>query len=211
MQNGVRSSNEQKYSSSSSAANSGAMNMGAPLTNGRSSSSANPSSLFSKPSKLPPQDQLDPLQSLMPMPELPSMGQPPETPTKVEEILKMMTKQLVEGPPLSKIAATPRTEIEVQQPNKKHVYAELPPSLFKPPMKPRKLHCAHSVFILFYSYDFPPLFESVLLIFSVRFFRLFYNLAPLLAPISDEIKKLPPFNPNNSFPERERHPPLKPT
>lgn len=39
----------------------------------------------------------------------------------------------------------------------------------------------------------------------------FVNLAPLVAPISDEIKKLPPFNPINSFPERERHPPLKPT
>lgn len=119
--------------------------MAAPLTNGRTSSSstsvsANPSSLFSKPTKLTLHDQLDPLQSLMPMPELPNLAQPPETPTKVEEILKMMTKQLVEGPPLSKIAATPRTEIEVQQPNKKHVYAELPPSMFKPPLRPRKFH-----------------------------------------------------------------------
>lgn len=148
MQNGIRPSDQKYLSSSTTSAstNSGSMSMGAPLTNGRSSSSsssasANPSSLFSKPTKLPPHDQLDPMQSLMPMPELPSMAQPmPETPTKVEEILKMMTKQLVEGPPLSKIAATPRTEIEVQTPNKKHVYAELPPSLlFKPPMKPRKL------------------------------------------------------------------------
>lgn len=136
MPNGVRMPNEQKYSAPSATANSGSMSMGAPLTNGRSAPT-NPSSLFSKPTKLPPHDQLDPMQSLMPMPELPSMAQPPETPTKVEEILKMMTKQLVEGPPLSKIAATPRTEIEVQQPNKKHVYAELP-SLFKPPLKPRK-------------------------------------------------------------------------
>lgn len=43
------------------------------------------------------------------------------------------------------------------------------------------------------------------------FIFVFDNLAPLAAPILDEIKKLPPFNPNNLFPERERHPPLKPT
>lgn len=156
MQNGVRSASEQKYSSSSASAaptNSGSsLSMAAPLTNGRSSSTAptttttNPSSLFSKPTKLPPHDQLEPLQSLMP--ESPGLMQPPETPTKVEEILKMMTKQLV-GPPLSKIAATPRTEIEVQQPNKKHVYAELPPQLFKPPMKPRKSRHTHTHYYLF--------------------------------------------------------------
>lgn len=47
----------------------------------------------------------------------------------VESILKMMTSTLE---PLTKIAATPRTEIEVQQSNKSHVYA-LPPSFLKLP------------------------------------------------------------------------------
>lgn len=162
MQNGVRSSNEQKYllsssstiSSAAAALNSGPTLMGAPLTNGRALSSStaasansNPSSLFSKPTKLPPNDQLEPLQSLMPMPQLPSLTQPPATPTSavggdIESILKIMTSSLA---PLSKIAATPRTEVEVQQPNKQHVYAELPPSLFKPPMKPRKFYLLNSL------------------------------------------------------------------
>lgn len=42
----------------------------------------------------------------------------------VESILKMMTSTLE---PLTKIAATPRTEIEVHQPNKSYIYANLPP------------------------------------------------------------------------------------
>lgn len=46
----------------------------------------------------------------------------------VSSILKMMTSTYE---PLSKIAATPRTEIEDQQPKKQHVYAGLPP-LFRP-------------------------------------------------------------------------------
>lgn len=44
----------------------------------------------------------------------------------VESILKMMTSTLE---PLTKIAATPRTDIDVQTPNKSYVYANLPPLL----------------------------------------------------------------------------------
>lgn len=55
---------------------------------------------------------------------------PTEGGRDVESILKMMTSTLE---PLTKIAATPRTEIEVQQPNKPYVYANLPP-FFKPPI-----------------------------------------------------------------------------
>lgn len=44
----------------------------------------------------------------------------------VESILKMMTSTLE---PLTKIAATPRTDIDVQTPNKPYVYANLPPLL----------------------------------------------------------------------------------
>lgn len=51
----------------------------------------------------------------------------------VESILKMMTST---HEPLTEIAATPRTEIEVQTHNKSHVYANLPPFL-KPPTNNR--------------------------------------------------------------------------
>lgn len=47
----------------------------------------------------------------------------------VESILKMMTSTLE---PLTKIAATPRTDIDVQTPNKPYVYANLPPLLRAP-------------------------------------------------------------------------------
>lgn len=47
----------------------------------------------------------------------------------VESILKMMTSTLE---PLTKIAATPRTDIDVQTPNKPYVYANLPPLLRVP-------------------------------------------------------------------------------
>lgn len=47
----------------------------------------------------------------------------------VESILKMMTSTLE---PLTEIAATPRTEIEVHHPNKPHIYPSLPPFI-KPP------------------------------------------------------------------------------
>lgn len=46
----------------------------------------------------------------------------------VNSILKMMTSTYA-FEPLSKIAATPRTEIDVQQPNKQHIYAGLPPMM----------------------------------------------------------------------------------
>lgn len=49
----------------------------------------------------------------------------------VESILKMMTSTLE---PLTKIAATPRTDIDVQTPNKPHVYAHLPPLLRSTPI-----------------------------------------------------------------------------
>lgn len=52
----------------------------------------------------------------------------------VNSILKMMTSTYE---PLSKLAATPRTEIEDQQPKKQHVYAGLPP-LFRPASNPRE-------------------------------------------------------------------------
>lgn len=47
----------------------------------------------------------------------------------VESILKMMTSTLE---PLTKIAATPRTDIDVQTSNKPHVYANLPPMMRAP-------------------------------------------------------------------------------
>lgn len=71
----------------------------------------------------------------------PKKMEPPSTSTNdggkdVESILKMMTSALE---PLTKIAATPRTEIEVQQ-NKSHVYANLPPPFFKAPTKNTSKH-----------------------------------------------------------------------
>lgn len=57
----------------------------------------------------------------------------------VESILKMMTSTLE---PLTKIAATPRTEVEVQQPNKPYVYAIIPPFL-RPPVNCSK--CEYSI------------------------------------------------------------------
>lgn len=56
----------------------------------------------------------------------------------VESILKMMTSTLE---PLTKIAATPRTEIEVQQPKKAYVYANLPPPFFKAPTNDTCEYC----------------------------------------------------------------------
>lgn len=104
--NGVRPS-EQKYASSA------AGSMGPPLTNGRGAGE-----LFQKPRKLPPTEPLEP-----PASPFPNAG------GDIENILKLMTSSTMT--PLSKIGATPRTEIEVQQPNKAHVYAELPPPYLK--------------------------------------------------------------------------------
>lgn len=86
--------------------------------------------LFAKPFKLPPHHDSLHLKNR----PIPNQGElTPSTPTDggrdVESILKMMTSTLE---PLTKIAATPRTEIEDKQPNKSHVYANLPP-FFKPP------------------------------------------------------------------------------
>lgn len=104
------------------------------LTNGRGSS------IYQKPNPKHEQ-QSAPLMPLSQLPALPPQHAPPSTPSgggDVESILKMMTSFTA---PLSKIAATPRTELEVQQPSKQHVYAELPP-LFKPPTKPAPISMA---------------------------------------------------------------------
>lgn len=86
-----------------------------------SSNVPNSSSLFSKPFKVPMHH--DKVHSA-PRPILNHVA--PSTPTgvgtgeNVEDILKMM-KTFSE--PLSKLAATPRVELEVQQPSKNHIYA----------------------------------------------------------------------------------------
>lgn len=131
--NGFRPNEQQKYSApSSSSSGSGAMNPPS-LTNGRNSS------IYQKPN--PKHELTAPLMPLSQLPTLPPQHAPPSTPSgggDVESILKMMTSTMA---PLSKIAATPRTELEVQQPSKQHVYAELPP-LFKPPTKPAPISMA---------------------------------------------------------------------
>lgn len=84
--------------------------------------------VFAKPFKIPPHHE----QSHLKLRSVPNqcLSEPQSTPTDgnrdVESILKLMTSTLE---PLTKIAATPRTEIEVQQPNKPYVYANLPPFL----------------------------------------------------------------------------------
>lgn len=86
--------------------------------------------LFAKPIKVLPHHD----QSLSKNRSMTNHIETPSTPTDggrdVESILKMMTSTLE---PLTKIAATPRTEIEDKQPNKSYVYANLPP-FFKPPI-----------------------------------------------------------------------------
>lgn len=62
----------------------------------------------------------------------------------VESILKMMTSTLE---PLTKIAATPRTDIDVQTPNKPYVYANLPPLLRAP-----AVNCNKSMLKLLFFY-----------------------------------------------------------
>lgn len=96
--------------------------------------------LFPKPLKLPPHhDSHLHSAKIRPIPEPIT----PDTPTggaeDIESILKMMKSSVMT--PLDKIAATPRTEMEVQQPNKPLVYAGLPglPPLFRQPQNPRKL------------------------------------------------------------------------
>lgn len=81
--------------------------------------------VFAKPFKVPHQQ--DPISKTR---SNSNHTEPIEGGRDVESILKMMTSTLE---PLTKIAATPRTEIEVQQPNKPYVYANLPP-FFKPPI-----------------------------------------------------------------------------
>lgn len=85
--------------------------------------------VFAKPFKVPLQHDLNPKNRCNSNQIEPS-SLPTEGGRDVESILKLMTSTLE---PLTKIAATPRTEIEVQQPNKPYVYANLPP-FFKPPM-----------------------------------------------------------------------------
>lgn len=111
-QNGMRS-NEQKFPTATSGS------MGPPLSNGISDDR------FIKPRNVP--NERIPLEP----PASPYTGQ------KIENILKMMTSTAA-LPIIGGIGATPRTEIEDQQPNKSHVYAELPSSCFKTLSKRRK-------------------------------------------------------------------------
>lgn len=94
-----------------------------------SSNVPNSSTLFSKPFKPPPQQHHDKQTSSSAGRPILNHIAPSSTPTgageNVENILRMMKTSFVE--PLSKIAATPRTELDVQTPNKNHVYAGLPP------------------------------------------------------------------------------------
>lgn len=96
-----------------------------------SSNVPNSSSMFSKPFKVPMHH--DKAHSA---PRPISNHVAPPTPTgtgqnEVEDILKMMKTTFVE--PLSKLAATPRVELEVQQPSKNHIYATGLP-MFRGPM-----------------------------------------------------------------------------
>lgn len=118
-------------------------NIGAQITNGRRQSQLStndkiievsdklsdtidqgiPAPVFAKPFKVPLQ------QDIISKTKLTTNQMEPPSPSPdggkdVESILKMMTSTLE---PLTKIAATPRTEIEIQQPNKPYVYANLPP------------------------------------------------------------------------------------
>lgn len=70
----------------------------------------------------------------------------------VESILKMMTSTLE---PLTKIAATPRTEIDVQTPNKPFVYA-LPPLLRAPANDCNKSMLKFYYLSLFYFFNSSP-------------------------------------------------------
>lgn len=142
LSNGIRTS--YKYQSQSSGS------LGNPITNGRRHAQIDRSNekiqensdkpldsvdkgfskpLFARPLKVPPHHD----SSHSKIRSMPNNVETPSTPTDggrdVESILKMMTSTLE---PLTKIAATPRTEIEDKQPNKSYVYANLPP-FFKPP------------------------------------------------------------------------------
>lgn len=95
-------------------------------------------SLFAKPFKVPAiqehtKKRVVQIHTEAPAQQLPGSG------GDVNSILKMMTSTFE---PLSQIAATPRTEIEVQQSNKQHVYAGL--SQMFPPCK-----CCHSHLVNF--------------------------------------------------------------
>lgn len=81
--------------------------------------------VFAKPFKVPAQ--LDPqISKSRPTNTIEPTSSRSDGGKDVESILKMMTSTLE---PLTKIAATPRTDIDVQTPNKSYVYANLPPLL----------------------------------------------------------------------------------
>lgn len=135
--NGLRPS-EQKYSTTSSTSSASVTSSSGGIA-GSSNSSNNSTTAMNPPAQIngrtstlfqkanPKQEQQS---SMLP----PLMSAPIGGPGQnVESILKMMTTNYLA--PVSKIAATPRTEVAEQQPSKQHVYAELPP-LFKPPTKP---------------------------------------------------------------------------
>lgn len=101
-----------------------------------SSNVPNSSSLFPKPFKVPTHhDKSHPV--VRPISNHIAPSTPTETGENVENILKMMTSTLsVE--PLSKIAATPRNELEVQQPSRNHIYATGLPPMFRGSLNQRK-------------------------------------------------------------------------
>lgn len=88
----------------------------------------NQAPIFAKPFKVPQlnDQQISKTRTMTTHMEPPTPS--PDGGKDVESILKFMTSTLE---PLTKIAATPRNEIEIQQPNKPYVYANLPP-FFKP-------------------------------------------------------------------------------
>lgn len=92
---------------------------------------SSPMDLFAKPFKVPASQEHS---KKRPTNHMDMSIAPAGSGGDVSDILKMMTASVE---PLSKIAATPRTEIEVQQPNKQHIYAGLPP-IFRPPTNPSK-------------------------------------------------------------------------
>lgn len=84
--------------------------------------------VFAKPFKIPVQpDHL--LPKIRPTNHIDHSSSHNDGGKDVESILKMMTSTCE---PLTKIAATPRTDIDVQTPKKPHVYANLPPLLRDP-------------------------------------------------------------------------------
>lgn len=102
-----------------------------------SSNVPNSSSMFSKPFKVPMHH--DKAHSVpRPISNHVAPSTPSGTGENIEDILKIMKSTFVE--PLSKLAATPRVELEVQQPSKNHIYATGLP-IFRNPMTQSEFLC----------------------------------------------------------------------